>query len=172
MAQRTITIRIQPCSCGFGDEKVVFKANDRQPTFDYCPITNKLDNHVDCPSFSALCGEEEPFEPYWRLIGGFMKQVRHWCFMGEIEEASHLPCSPISARTRFNEKVKVIFDLDRKNTPRSFSFDDATVGHTVLIMDADKYDLFGMSTGIRQEDGDLVVIFKCSMQTLIKTLGQ
>lgn len=171
MSQQTDTVRIKPCSCSFGDEKVISEPNDRQPTFDYCPNINKLDNHVDCPSFDVLCDEEEPCEPYWRFMRDSMKQVRHWCFMGEIEEAGYLPRFHLSIRTRFNEKVKVIFDLEQSNIPHTFSFNDASIGHTILIMDTDKYDLFGMSTGIRQVDGDLVVILKCSMQTLMKTFG-
>ena len=171
MSQQAKSVQTKPCSCGFGDEKVIFKANDQQPTFEYCPNINKLDNHVDCPSFDVLCDEEEPCEPYWRLIRGTMKQVRHWCFTGEIEEVVFHPRFYLSICTRFNEIVQVLFDLKESNTPHTFSMDDASVGHTILIMDTDKYDLFGMSTGIRQVDGDLVVIFKCSMQTLIKTFG-
>lgn len=162
---------IKPCSCGFDDKKLLFKPNDRQPTSEFCPNTNKLDNHVDCPSFDALCDEENPCEPYWRFIRGSIKQVRHWCFMGEIEEAGWFPRLHLSVRTRFNEKVKVTFDLEESSTPRTFSFNDASSGHTILIVDAEKCSSFGMSTSIRQEEGDLVVIFKCSMKTLIKTFG-
>ncbi|UJR29470.1 hypothetical protein I4U23_010682 [Adineta vaga] len=38
-------------------------------------------------------------------------------------------------------------------------------------MYAEKHDFLEGSTGIKQEEGDLLVIFKCPMETLIKTFG-
>jgi len=171
MFRRAKAIQVEPCSCGFGDEKVIIKPNGRQPTFDYCPNINKLDNHVDCPSFDALCHEDEPCEPYWRFMRGSIKQVRRWCLMGEIEKVNYFIRPHFLIRTRFNEKVTISFYLEENDTPRTFSFDDALIGHTILIMYPEKHDFADMTTGIRQEDGDLVVIFKCSMETLIKTFG-
>jgi hypothetical protein len=164
-------VPIKPCSCGFGDKNAIIKPNDRQPTFDYCPNINKLDNHVDCPSFDAVCHEDEPCEPYWRLIRGSMKQIRRWCLMGEIEDVIYITRPVLLIRTRFDEKVKIHFYLEESNTPLTFSFNDALIGHTIVIMYAEKHDFLEMSTGVRQEDGDLVVIFKCSMPTVIKTFG-
>ncbi|CAF1552584.1 unnamed protein product [Didymodactylos carnosus] len=164
-------VRIKPCSCGFGDKKTIIKSNDRQPAFDYCPNINKLDNHVDCPSFDAVCHENEPCDPYWGLIKGRFKTIRHWCLMGEIEEVNYFIRPHLAIRTKFDEKVIIHFYLEEDNTPPTLSFDDALIGHTILIMYAEKHDFLDMTTGVRQEVGDLVVIFKCSMQILIKTFG-
>lgn len=167
MSRQEEADQIKPCACGFDGKKAINKHDGRQPAFDYCPSMNKLDNHVDCPSFDAIPHEEEPCEPYWRLIRGSIKQVRHWCFMGEIEEASYLTRPRLLIRTRFNENVLISFYLEKHLTPPTFSFDDALVGHTILIVDPEKSGF--AKYDIRQEFGDLVVIFKCSMQTLIKT---
>ncbi|CAF1129670.1 unnamed protein product [Adineta steineri] len=164
-------VPVKPCSCGYGDSETIITPNDRQPAFDYCPNINKLDNHVDCPSFDAVCHEDEPCKPYWGLIRGSFKQIRRWCLMGEIEEVNYFIRPKITIRTRFDEKVTVHFYLEEDDNPLTFSFNDALVGHTILIMYAEKHDFADMSTGVRQEEGDLVVIFKCSMQTLIKTFG-
>ncbi|CAF3521576.1 unnamed protein product [Rotaria sp. Silwood2] len=171
MFRRATDDPIKPCSCGFGDIKAIIKHNGRQPGFDYCPNINKLDNHVDCPSFNAVCHEDEPCKPYWRLIKGSIKQIRHWCLMGEIEEVNYFIRPKLTIRTRFDEKVTIHFYLEEDKTPPTFSFNDALIGHTILIMDAEKHDFLDGSIGVRQEYGDLVVIFKCSMQTLIKTFG-
>jgi len=165
MSQQAEAVQIKPCSCGFNGQIVTKKHNDRQPAFDYCPNLNKLDNHVDCPSFDAIPHEDKPCKPYWRFIRDSIKQVRHWCLMGEIEEVSRLFRPHLSIRTRFNENVLVSFYLERHSTPLTFSFDDAVVGHTILIMDAEKQGF--INTNIEQEFGDLVVIFKCSMQTQV-----
>ena len=77
----------------------------------------------------------------------------------------------LTIRTRFDEKVTVHFYLEEDTTTPSFSFNDASIGHTILIMYAEKHDFRDMSTGVRQEAGDSVVIFTCSMQILIKTFG-
>lgn len=167
MSHQAEAVKIMPCSCGFDGKEVTNKHDGRQPAFDYCPNINKLDNHVDCPSFDALSHEDEPCEPYWRLIKGSIKQVRHWCFMGEIEKVNYLIRPRLLIRTRFNENVIITFHLEESNSPCTFSFDDVLVGHTILIVDPEKHGF--VNTGIRQEDGDLVVIFKCSMQTIIKT---
>jgi hypothetical protein len=118
-----------------------------------------------------VCHEDEPCEPYWRLIKGSFKPIRHWCVMGEIEEINYCSRPHLMVRTRFDEKVTIHFDLEEDTAIPSFSFDDALVGHTILIMYAEKHDFRDMSTGVQQEAGDSVVIFKCGMQTLIKTFG-
>ncbi|CAF3316313.1 unnamed protein product [Rotaria socialis] len=164
-------VSIKPCSCGFGDKEANIMPTGREPAFDYCPNINKLDNHVDCPSFDGVCHEDQPCEPYWRMIKGSFKQIRRWCLMGEIENVNYFNRPKLTIRTRFDEKVTVHFYLEEDNNIPTFSFNDALIGHTVLIMYAEKHDFLDMSTGVRQEDGDLVVIFKCSMETLIKTFG-
>ncbi|CAF1143348.1 unnamed protein product [Didymodactylos carnosus] len=167
----TRNVSTKPCPCGFGDESLSIKSDDRQPAFDYCSNINKLDNHVDCPAFHAICHEDRPCEPYWRFTKGSIKQIRRWCLMGEIEEIYCITRPVLVIRTRFDEKVKVHFYLEGSHTPLTFSFNDAVKGHTILIMYPEKHDFLEGTTGIRQEDGDLVVIFKCPMQTLIKTFG-
>ncbi|CAF1681317.1 unnamed protein product [Rotaria magnacalcarata] len=168
---RDVPIPSKPCSCGFGGEETIIKHNDRQPAFNYCPNINKLDNHVDCPSFNAICHEDAPCKPYWASINGSFKQIRRWCLMGEIEEVDYFIRPKLTIRTRFDEKVKIHFYLEEDNNPLTFSFNDALIGHTMLIMYPEKHDFLDMSIGIRQEFGDLVVIFKCPMQTMIKTFG-
>lgn len=140
------------------------------PSLDYCPHTNKLDNHLDCPSFHDVCHENEPCGPYYRWSdNGFrVRPIRHWCLMGEIEQVSFFIRPRLVIRTRFDERINIYFYLDKDHPPTTFSFDDAVIGNTIIIMYAEKHDFRDMSTGIRQEVCDSVVIFKCSMQQLIK----
>ena len=164
-------VPVKICSCNFGDRGAINEPGAPQLAFDVCPNINKLDNHIDCPSFQAVCHENEPCEPYWRLIRGRFKPIRHWCLMGEIKGLDYFIRPHLDIRTRFDEEVRIHFYLEEDQTRPSFSFTDAVIGHTILIMYAEKHDFLDGTTGVRQEVGDSVVIFKCSMQTLIKTFG-
>ena len=158
----------KPCSCGFNSEKHNTRVQRGRPSSKYCPNINKLDNHIDCPSFLDVCHENEPDAPYYRFTDVLVLPARYWCMMGEIEEVNLFIRPRIVIRTRFNETFPIAFYLDRDQHPTTFSFHDAVVGHVMVILYPAKHDFLDMTTGIRQEDPDTVVIFKCSMQELIK----
>lgn len=160
------------CSCGLHISKAPNKSLRGQPSIDFCPNENKLDNHVYCPWLSLLCHENEPHEVYYQGTTHFLAPYRHWCLMGQIVRVSGFVRFSLFIRTKFDDEVAVHFYLDNDCVPKTFAFKDAQVGHTAVIMYAERHDFLDGSTGIRQEDPNTVAVFPCSMKELIDTFDR
>jgi hypothetical protein len=96
----------------------------------------------------------------------------HWFLMGQIVRISEFIRFTLFIRTIFDIEGAVHFYLDKDRVPKTFTFKDAKVSHTIVIMDVERHDFFDGSKGIRQEDPDAVAIFPCSMKELIKTFAR
>ena len=160
------------CSCGVHTDKAPGKSFPGQPSISFCPNKNKLAKHIYSPWLSLLCHEDEPHKVSSEKTKHFIAPHGRWFSMGQIVRISEFLRLILFIRTKFDEEVAVHFCLDKDRVPKTFSFQDAKVGHTIVIMDAERHDFFDGSTGIRQEDPDGVAIFSCSMNELIETFAR
>ena len=97
----------QACECGYaGGSSVACGAQG-------------LGNHQNFPPFADLPDENDLDENYYGPDGNGFSYVpiRHWCFMGEVIEASSDIRHRALLKTRFGEKVLLNFHLEGADTP-------------------------------------------------------
>jgi hypothetical protein len=118
------------CQCGF----------DLDDDWDEAEVCTQkgLHNHINFPITKMLTEQDDPSLLYYTDpydYGCFMPK-RHWCFVGEIEEATHFLRPTFQVKDKAGESVEVIFYHELDERPSTFRWEDAVPGATLAIRDS------------------------------------
>jgi hypothetical protein len=135
------------------------------------PYTS-LRNPLAFPSFVACPHEYTLSSTYYHQRGS--PPIRHWCFLGEIENIFGIGRLGLDVKDKENNTIRIYFYLDRlPSTVVEVAFKHTGIlypqhpnvprhrirkGNTIAVLYTEQHPWKEGSTGIRIEDGDTVQV--------------
>ena len=129
------------CGCGY----------DRSEHRPVCSEAG-LHNHHNFPPFLDLPDENDADDDYYRETMGMFEPRRHWCLVGQVEQAEQVLRVRVQARSRFGERFMVHFhsDEDEGGTPKFFDLTALRPGaSTICVLYPYQKQPLGGTVGIR-----------------------
>jgi len=125
------------------------------------------------PHFRDLPDYDSPFDSIYFTEygdGGGITRSMHYCFLGNILEASVLVGRPrVKVQTASNEELIIHFYHDQRNNPTTFKWSDLKYGACLAVLYPYRKYFMDMTDGVRVEELDSVFIFQSPLEILLKT---
>lgn len=143
----------QPCICGHGKGQQCTERN--------------LKNHQHFSAFAYLQDVNDVDDDYYQESSrGCYNPSRHWALIGEIKEINMSLRPRVLLTTRFGETFPVHFYLENSTSPSCFEWDSLKPDNTMCIFYPKRHQFMDLTTGIRQENPDTVMVFPTSQEIL------
>ncbi|KAF4999572.1 hypothetical protein FGRMN_2320 [Fusarium graminum] len=116
--------------------------------------------------FQDLPWDNELNLEYYRPKGGDIYEPRkHWAFLGEITKVEAISRVRIMVKDKSGKQVPFSFDADIPGSNIAPSM--IRVGHTVVVLYAEKHCFLNMTIGIRNKEGGALDVFPVSLDKLL-----
>ena len=106
---------------------------------------------------------DSPWGIYYKLQNSTLSPTMHWCFLTEVVEVQFFIRPRVLVRTASGKQLTVHFYHEQHEEPTTFKWEQLVQGSTLAIMYAESKHMLDLTKGIRQENLDLVFVFKAPL---------